>query len=157
MPPDTTVLRLTGVGVPPYSARGLTQTLDPVPQSIQLARTVNGGLEDISDPLMRKYMSTITGSDQQPPALEATWPGASLLVDCIVELAVEGIVEGTTEPPTEDPTEGLFGRAYVPGSVRHENGFTFYRPRLVMLVTGFTMSAREWEAGVDWTLSLEER
>ncbi len=34
---DETVLSLLGLGVPPYSARGLTQTLEPLDQATSLA------------------------------------------------------------------------------------------------------------------------
>ncbi len=147
-----TVLELSGVGVPPYSARGLTQTLDPIPQAIQLRRTVNGNLSDTSDDVMRKYVSTISGNDQQPPAVDGVWPGRLLVVSCIVELAVFG----TIQELTEDTTEGLFGRPYVPGSVRHESGFTYYRPLLTMRVQTFNINRDEWGAVVSWTMTLEE-
>lgn len=153
---DTTILALTGMGIPPYSARGLTQTLGHIDGAVQQRRTINGTLTDISDSLFQKYNSTISGSDQQPPALEGKWPGLILTVDCMVELAITGEVGyDTTDEPTT--TEGSpFDRPVVPGSVRHETGFTFYRPRLTMMVTGFTVTKDEWGAAVDWSLALEE-
>ena len=45
--PDTTELVISGIDIAPYSARGLTQTLEPIRQSQQLRRTVNGVLIDI--------------------------------------------------------------------------------------------------------------
>jgi hypothetical protein len=140
-----TELRLEGMGIPPYSARGLAQTLAPIAGSTQMRRTVNGALRDVADPLFRKYQSTITGGDMDPPALEGIWPGMVLTVDCIPELSFEG-----------EPSTGGFTREAVPGSTREANGFTFYRPRLIMLVTGFNVNRDEWEATLSWSLALEE-
>lgn len=139
---DETLLVLAGVGVPPYSARGLEQTLVPIDQAISLARTVNGELVDLSSSAFRKYRSTINGNDQQVPAVDGVWPGAQVTVDCIVELAY--------------PTGGVAQRTVVPGSSRTANGFTFYRPRLTMLVTGFDVRLDEWDAVVGWSMDLEE-
>ena len=144
-----TVLSLSGMGIPPYSARGLTQTLTPIGASSNLRRTVNAALVDISDSTFRKYASVIRSrGDVDPPALEGRWPGMTLTVDCIVELSQES-------ESTEGGTEGL-DRTPVPGSTRYADGFLFYRPRLVMLITNFDVSKDEWGAAVDWTLSLEE-
>ena len=63
------VLTLSGIGVPPYSARGASQTLEPIASSQQLRRTINGELIDISRAEFRKYRSTISCVDQQPPAV----------------------------------------------------------------------------------------
>ncbi len=155
-----TILKLVGMGVPSYSARGLTQTLEPIGGAIQLRRTINGALKDISDPVFRKYQSTISATDQRPPAIDLVWPGKLLEVWCVQELAVQGsISETTTEPLTTTDPEGiagLFGRPYVPDSIRHEGGFTFYRPVLTMLVTGLSTSTDEWAASDDWSITLEE-
>ena len=48
------MLTLSGVGVPPYSARGLTQSLEPIDGAAQLRRTVNGALADLSYEPFRK-------------------------------------------------------------------------------------------------------
>lgn len=138
---DFTLLVLSGMGIPPWSARGLTQTLEPIDAAAQLRRTVNGALVDVAQTAFRKYKSTITGGDQQPPALEAIWPGTELTVDCIAELAYETM--------TGSPARTVAG-------TRTEGDFTFYRPRLTMKVTGFQISTDEWGAKVGWTLSLEE-
>ena len=63
------MLTLSGIGVPPYSARGASQTLEPIQASQQLRRTINGELIDISRAEFRKYRSTISCVDQQPPAV----------------------------------------------------------------------------------------
>jgi hypothetical protein len=139
---DETVLTLTGIGVPPYSARGLTQTLEPIEQAASLQRTINGVLHDLSLSAFRKYKSTITGSDQRPPACDGVWPGKLVEVDCIAELAYS---EGGT--PERDAVGG--------SSV--EDGFVYYRPHLTMMVTGFQLSKDEWGAIIGWTMDLEEK
>lgn len=150
---DLTILRLTGIGVPPYSARGLTQTLQPIDGATSQRRTVNGTLVNVSADQFQKYSSSISGSDIAPPAVDGAWPGKVLTVDCIPELAVldpSSTVEATTE------LEMALGRTAVPGSIRRDGGFIYYRPRLTLMVTGYNLSADEWAAGVSWTLNLEE-
>jgi hypothetical protein len=140
---DETLLALFGIGVPPYSARGLTQTLEPIGQASNVARTVNGDLIDLSVSSFRKYKSTITGSDQQPPACDGLWPGKQVVVDCIPELAY--------------PVGGIAQRPDVSGSSREESNFVFYRPQLVMVVIAFSTSKDEYGAVTGWTMNLEER
>lgn len=142
-PSNNTVLTLSGIGVPPYSARGLRQTLTPIESSRQMHRTINGVLRDFSGAQFRKYQSVITGNDQQPPACDGVWPGQLVTVGCIVELAVQG-------------SASTFARTAVSGSVREESGFTFYRPQLNMRVLDFNVDRDEWGAQVRWTMSLEE-
>jgi hypothetical protein len=139
---NETVLTLAGIGVPPYSARGLTQTLEPLDQANNLERSVNGNLIDLSTPSFRKYKSTITGNDQWSPSCDGVWPGQQVTVDCVAQLVyAEG---GTPQRPA------------VEGSAVTEAGFTHYRPRLVMTVMGFQVSTNEWGAQVAWTMDLEE-
>lgn len=142
---DSTVLRLTGVGIPEYSARGLTQTLEPIDAAVQVRRTVNGGLVDLSDAAFRKYRTTITGADQMAPGFNGLWPGQIVTVDCIAELAYYTGTSGATAD-----------RSVVSGSSYTEGDWTYYRPQLSMVVTGFTMERDEWGAQVSWTLKLDE-
>ena len=79
-------LVIAGIGLPPASIRGVTQTLVPIGAAAQLMRTVNGTLIDVSAAAFRKYASTIRCSDQAPPALDGIWPGAPVTVDCVAEL-----------------------------------------------------------------------
>jgi hypothetical protein len=136
----------TAPGVAPYSARGLKGTLAPIDAakgSDKLRRTVNGGLIDVSAPQMRKYRLEIAGSDQAPPALDGVWVGMEVLVDCHVELAY--LTAG-----------GSAGRSPVTGSERVEGEYTYYRPQLSMRVVELQVERSEWEASVDWSLTLEE-
>lgn len=140
---DETVLSLLGLGVPPYSARGLTQTLEPIDQAANVQRTINGELIDLSSAAFRKFKSTISGTDQRPPSCDGLWPGRQIVVDCIEDLAY--------------PEGGTPQRPVVEGSSFAEAGFTYYRPRLTMVVTDFQLSRDEYGAQVGWSMSLEEK
>ena len=137
------MLTLSGIGVPPYSARGASQTLEPIQASQQLRRTINGELIDISRAEFRKYRSTISCVDQQPPAIDGVWPGRVLTVGCISELSY--LTAG-----------GAPARPLVSGSSRTEGDYTFYRPSLTMRVVAFSQDTDEYGAVVSWSLQLEE-
>lgn len=141
---DTTVLNITGLAIPPYSARGLRQTLTPISALAVLRRTINGKLIDLSPTQFRKYRSTISGNDQQPPAFNGLWIGAALTVDCIEELSY--LTAG-----------GSPERSVVSGSSRVEGDFTFFRPQIPFIVTNFSMEKQEYEAMTSWQLDLEEQ
>lgn len=140
---NPTLLRLDPIKVPPYSARGITQSLEPVRQASQVRRTTNGALRDISHEQFRQYVSTITCNDMKAPALAGVWPGRVLVVDCIVEHAYRTI-------------GGVPDRGAVPGSENVIGEFTYYRPRLTMMVISYEQNEDEWGAKVGWTLNLEE-
>ena len=137
------VLTLSGIGVPPYSARGASQTLEPIGSSQQLRRTINGELIDISRAEFRKYRSTISCVDQQPPAIDGVWPGRVLTMGCISELSY--LTAG-----------GAPARPLGSGSARTEGDYTFYRPSLTMRVVAFSQDTDEYGAVVSWSLQLEE-
>jgi hypothetical protein len=139
-----TVLRMVGVGVPPYSARGLKQTIAPLDQASNNRRTVNGNLVDISFSGFRKYKSTISGTDQRPPNFDGKWPGLTVIVDCISELSYT---------PDEGETRQ---RLAVPGSEHVEGAHTVYRPRLTMKIINFSQDQDEYGADISWSLDLEE-
>jgi hypothetical protein len=141
LPNAYTLLTMTGIGVAPYSARGLKQSLTPIDAASQMRRTVNGVLRDISLPQFRRFKSTITGSDQLSPAVAGIWPGMTVTVECICELAVGA---------------GSVDRPVVSGSSRTEEGMQYYRPVLTMLVRSFDIEADEYGAQVSWTMQLEE-
>jgi len=137
------VLTLSGIGVPPYSTRGASQTLEPIEAARQLRRTINGALIDVSRPEFRKYRSTISCADQQPPAIDGVWPGQILSVGCISELSYR-------------TSGGAPARSVVPGSSRTEGDYTLYRPSLTMRVVSFSQDTDEYGATVSWSLELEE-
>lgn len=141
--PTHTELVLSVGGVPLYSARGLSQTLEPIEGSQQYRRTINGALIDISSDKFRKYTSKISCTDVETPALDGIFPGQILQVDCVCEL----VYKTATESPS---------RTVVAGSLRVVGDYTIYRPRLLMMVTSFEQEISEYERAVDWTLELEE-
>ena len=138
-----TLLTITGVGIAPYSARGLRQTLEPIQQAAALRRSVNGALVDLSVPELRKYRSTISCDDFNAPALDGIWPGQLVTVGCVAELSY--LTAG-----------GAPARAVVAGSARVMGDYTFYRPELSMRVMNHSVQTDEWGAVVSWTLELEE-
>jgi hypothetical protein len=136
----TTILSLSGVGVPPYSARGLTQTLTPIGMATKTRRTINGSLKNLSVSQLQKYVSEISGTDQDPPSMGTNLIGKTIIVDCISEICVL--------------TGNVFGRESI--SSRIEGDFTFYRPRLSMKITNFSQNKDENGATAAWKISLEE-
>lgn len=141
---NETVLVISGAGIPPYAARGLTQTLEPVAASVVPRRTVNGTLVNLAPSQFRKYRSIISCRDTLPPAVDGVWPGATITVDCVSELSY--LTSG-----------GSPGRTVVPGSSRTEGDHTFYRPRLTMMVVApWQAVTNEYGALVEWQLPLEE-
>jgi hypothetical protein len=131
------------MGVPLYSARGLTQTLEPIQQAQQLRRNINGALVDLSVGQFRKYASRISCTDQRAPAIDGIWPGQSVVVSCVAELSY--LTEG-----------GSPERTVVSGSSYTEGAFTFYRPQLTMRVMTPQSQIEEYKAAVTWHLDLEE-
>jgi hypothetical protein len=142
---DFTELRISGAEVPPFSARGLTQTIEPIAPAIKLERAVNGRLIDMSIPSMKLYKSRISCNDLNPPAIGGLWPGMEVTIDCVAELCY----------PTGSP--GLQERNAVSGSTRTEGDFTFYKPILVMVCTRFNTSTDEYGAAVSWSYEFEEQ
>lgn len=126
----------------PYSARGLTQSLEPIASGNQ-RRTINGELIDLTPEQFRKYQSTITCTDQVTPALDGAYLGQTVTVECVAELAFRTI-------------GGSASRPIVSGSARIDGDFTFYRPELTMIVKSIQLAHEEWNASYAWQIDLEE-
>ena len=143
---DPTVLRLVGIGVMPYSAAGLKQTLEPIAEAQQIERTINGELLNLSYDAMQKYKSTISGSDVRGPAVDGVWPGKRVTVDCIATLSFDNNGSNTFQrTPVDYETAVWF-----------EAGFCVYRPQLEMMVMSFTLDEDEYGSVVGWRMDLEE-
>jgi hypothetical protein len=138
---DESLLVISGEGTPPYSIRGLTQSLEPIDAASSYRRTVNGNLRDLSLPQFRKYKSTISCDDLDAPAFDALPIGAVVTVDCVAELAYRTI-------------GGSPQRTVVASRTIAE--WTYYRPRMVMMVTARSQETDEYGAAVSWSLELEE-
>lgn len=142
-PPDgQTALVLSVMGVPLYSARGLTQTLEPIDAAANMRRSINGILTDVAHTQFRKYKSKISCTDQRTPAFDGIWPGMTVVVDCIAYLTY--------------PASGSPQRTVIVGSSFTEGDFIIYRPRLTMMVTANSAQTDEWDATVPWGIDLEE-
>jgi hypothetical protein len=133
--------------LPPFSARGLTQTLDeidPVGGEGLFERNGNGGLINYTRQQFQKLKSTITCRDQGMPALNNSWRGATVQVDCVHERWY--------------PNGGSPDRTVVPGtSPVLENGFYSFYPRLTMIVRNVRSNGfDEWGAAYAWQMDLEE-
>jgi len=137
-----TLLVISAIGVPPYSARGLTQTLEPIAAALKQRRTVNGVLVNLAPTQFQKYKSKITCHDMMAPAIDGVFPGLVVTVDCIAELSY--LTGGTPQRTVVD------GSSYVMGA------FTWYRPRLTMMMGPLNTSAGEYDANIAWSVDLEE-
>jgi hypothetical protein len=141
-PNDQTFLQISVMGVPLYSARNLSQTLEPIDASKNIRRSINGLLLDVNHSQFHKYKSKITCTDARTPAIDGIWPGLTVTVDCVAYLCY--------------PNGGTPQRLVISGCQFTEGSFVFYRPRLTMLVTSSTMQVDEWAGTVPWELDLEE-
>lgn len=139
--PDTSNLVISGALIPPYSIRKATQTWAPIAQQGDLRRTVNGELINLSAPQFEKYASVISCEDQQCPALDGVWKGRVVTVDWIAELAY--LTAGGSPEKT------------VVAS-RVDGDYTFYRPRMSMMVVDYKQAFDEYGAKCGWELALEE-
>jgi hypothetical protein len=143
---NLTLLVMSTIGVPLYSARGLTQTLTPVSEAKPTPRrTVNGELRWLGLSQMQKYESVISCTDQQAPRFDGIWPGQAVLVNCVCELAY--ITSG-----------GSAGRTVVPGTTPRTtpDGYTYYYPQIAFMVTDYNQSMDEYAHDYQWQLSLRE-
>lgn len=128
----------------PYSARGLSQTLEPIAAQPHLERSDNGELLDLGYDPFKKYKSTISGSDQRPPSVDGKWPGKLVVVECIATLShIE--YEGFDREPVNHTD-----------AITYEGGYVIYRPRLTMRVMNFALSEDEYGRVIGWHIDLEE-
>jgi hypothetical protein len=141
---DDTILVLAGMGVAPWSARGLDEQLEPIEAAGRLRRTINANLRSVGNSAFRKYRVSIRATDLDEPAVGGIWIGKELTVSCVSRLKY--------------PVGGTAERTAVAGSTITdvENGFVSYRPVLTMLVAGWSMTTNEYEATKAWQLDLEE-
>lgn len=140
-----TVLTISGFGSMIYQARGLSQTLETIAAASQLERTINGTLIDVSAPQFRKYQSKISIPDEvDAPPFDGIYPGMIVIVGCAVELSYPNGRVGSPRRPE------------VSGSSYSQNGYTFYRPVLTMLVRDVHTQLDEWGRKVASALDVEE-
>lgn len=131
-----------GLVMRPYSTRNATQSLEQIENPGKPRRDINGMMHDLTAPQFRKYQSVISCADFMAPALDGAWVGMTVEVQCAVELSY--LTGGTPQ------------RDEVSGSSRTEDGFTIYRPQLIMMVLAIKNSFQEWETKYSWQASLAE-
>jgi hypothetical protein len=136
LPPDADTFLLIDVMGQFYAqARDLEQKLTPIKQSSQLRRSWNGDLLDLSNPLFRKYATTVTCTDINSWPLDNLWPGMPITVYCAIRL---GYLAGNPGSPA---------RTVMDGSMYTQGHFVFYRPVLSMLVSEpSNQTYQEWKA-----------
>lgn len=138
-----TLLVLDSIGVPVYSDRGLTATLEPIAQSFDVERSINGISYDLSQPQFQKYSGEISCSDIQSPAFGGLWPGRQVTMQCPFELGF----------PT---ATGSAERSAVTATTRIEGDHTFFRPILIVRIGKWSKQFDEWGAIVGWKAPWEE-
>lgn len=141
LPAENTLLILDGIGVPLYSARGLSESFSLISQANQLERSCNGSLIDFAPDWGKKYALTISCTDQEILPPDSLKPGDTVTVSCVSEFHCLA---------ADTPA------SFVSGSDRIEGAFKFYRPVLNMTVIDFTMQTDEYSGAVSWSLKLEE-
>ncbi len=145
LPAENTILIMTPMGVPLWSAGGINQTLTPTPSAKPAPkRTINGEARFLGGNQMRKYDSVITCTDLAAPAFGGLWPGDVITVHCVQELAYKTI-GGSAE------------RSVVAGSSYVEGAYTMYRPIIDFMVVDWENAFEEWEAENQWRLTLTEK
>ncbi len=137
-----TLLILTNMGVPFYSARGLSQSITPIKQSDQQEYDINGNLLDLSYAQFRKYSTVISCTDMRTPAIDGIWPGQVVIISCVCELSY--------------PVGGTPQRSVVSGSSRTENGMVFYRPILTCRIGSWQDQVGEYSADYQWQMPFLE-
>lgn len=180
-----TNLVLSGVGVAPFSARDLTESINPI-DSGALRRTINAELRDLTLAAFRKYRVSISAQDVQPPAFDGIARGQEVTVDCTSEWGKKltltagagsvvinrqpvtgsgramyrsgSTVKTTTGVTFSQNTAGVWTAAvnFSDGTLAGE-AFVFYRPKLICLVSEFSGDSPEWQASPGWSLTLEEK
>lgn len=129
--------------LPFYSARGMSQTLDPIGAAKSQRRTVNFELVNLALIRSQKYKSVISAKDVRPPSRDDVWPGKIVTVGCAFLASY--------------PTGGSPARGVVSGSQRDDgHGFTFYQPIITFMIGDIPRSFDEWNAEYAWSLEMEE-
>lgn len=90
--PPYTLLAIDGIDFSQYAVRGITMTLTPIDQAVNLARDCRGQLADISVAQFRQYKVSISCTDHEAPELTNVWPGMDVTITCIPGLgAANGV------------------------------------------------------------------
>lgn len=168
MATNETILTLGDIVIPVGSARGITQTLQPINNG-DLRRTVNGSLKDLTRVENRKFESQIRCTDMATPAMAELWKGQTLSIECIQVLNQNVFPAGQAATLIRPPVSGSVvgfdstGSKVLPTTVIGSDA-TFpsdvvnieFRPILTMMVSATSMDTDEYEAEEGWSIDLEE-
>lgn len=142
---DETLLVLDGMGVPLYSARGLSMSITPTSAAKgAIKRTVNGEAVPLVQAQMFKYDANITCKDQEAPSLDGVFAGKELTVHCPFEFCYLTV-------------GGSPNRGEVSGSSRTQGDFTYYRPVMIFIVVDWDLGNDEYPHDYNWKLALTEK
>lgn len=147
----TQLVLSTPMGVPLYSARGLSQTWTLVEEAKTKPRyTVNGELRYTGNPAIKRYESVITCKDQDAPAFGGIFTDTIVIVDCANEMACPTALFGalTTGWPSS--------RNIIESSIRTSGSHTYYRIRAEMMVVDWNTGFDEYPHDYQWQLTLRE-
>jgi hypothetical protein len=169
-----TELILSGMGFPPLTARGCTQSLIPLIPG-ELRRTINGQLHYLGRETHHKYKSRIECSDQNPAGLNRLWVGSALTVCCIqtiVQVVLPSHHDGPialVRPARDDSIQvmdelqqpvafqvGPNHTLHLQNTEREKEVFILFQPILHMRLTDFSLHTQEWGNCGKWWLTLEE-
>jgi hypothetical protein len=170
---DDTLLTVSGLQLGPWASRGAKHVLAPRANGVFWEDVNGGGHFSARVSGVKKYSLTVTAADVAPPALDGISLGSTHNVACagpvrlyvsastaahsvtIERSAVSGSVKAyDTAGATIAVTSSSGTLVDLPA---HSAGFVEYRPTLSMILTELpAVDFDEWEAGIDWTLRLEE-
>lgn len=141
------VLTISGVGINPFSVRGIEQSYAPIDERSQNVRTINGMLIDVGDDAFNKLVTTIACEDMQSPLFDGIYPGKEVVIECVADL---GYDTATGQSAT---------RPIVTGSQRQQGSSTIwlYKPILTCLIDEIETDAELWGKVYAWTLVASEK
>lgn len=169
MPTNMTALRLIGIGLAPWSANGISETLKPE-DSGEIRRTVSGKAVCTAIAETEKYGVSISCEDLSPPSFDGIFRGSPVTVECVSRHSAN-VATGDTSV--------TLGRTPVAGSITviDEDGgdvaFTVvgnvvsfsaqpkeitveYSPVLNCLVDTWSVDRDDFGASTSWSLDLVE-
>ena len=139
---EGTILTITGMGIAPYSARGLSQQITPIVNPGNMTRSINGRAQSWNMSQFEKYETTITCEDMRPPPFDNRWQGQEFTMECAARI---------TRHMYELP-----GREVVEGSEIEEGDYISYRMVLEVMLDSFDWTEDEWGARVGWKMKFVE-
>jgi len=135
------LLKISPMGVPPYSARQAIQSLDPI--AAVFGRTVDGEIIDLTPPQFRLWKTSISCTDTQSPAINGISIGMVVVIECVAE------IKWKTDGGSPD-------RPIVDGSEREDGEWTYGRPILTMMITNHSVQMNEFQRAISWKIDAEE-